>query len=193
MLEGLATLKDLEDLQRLYLEYFEAEDVDNEPPLSEQGELHTRLQEASNGEDLGIDQESSMSPETLAFRLGFAKDRLPLQFNRHRHRMGLTTWSNPSDFEIASPENLTPLTLHWHQLAGIHSIIRNTFTANSEQGRGESKCTGMLICDEVGLGKTALATSTIAFLNQVLSFASSSEHGGQRGKLPPVLGKLFQL
>ena len=190
--QGLATLKDLENLQRLYQEYFESEDVENDPPVSVQpeGELHTRLQEASNGEDLGIEEEAGMDAETLATRLGFFKDKLPAQFNRYRHRMGRTPWSNPSDFEGAGTsselsENLTPLALHWHQLAGIHSIIRTVFAANSMQGDGTCK-TGMLVCDEVGLGKTAMAISTIAFLNQVL-------FSGQKGSPPPILGELFQL
>jgi hypothetical protein len=186
---GLATEGDLADLQRLYSEYFDAEDGENEPPLSAQGEsgdLQTRFQETSKGVDLGIDEESGMDPESLATQLGFVKDRLPVQFNRRRHRMGLTAWSNPSDFEGASSqhENLTPLSLHWHQLAGVHSIIRNTFTAEKDT----KKCAGMLICDEVGLGKTTMVISTIAFLNQVVS--SESE---RKGKLPPILGQYFQL
>lgn len=154
-----------------------------DPPLSTQGEVPTRFQDASKGLDLGIDEESGMDPDALAFKLGFVKDRLPLQFNRQRHRMGLTAWANPSDFEDASQgENLAPLALHWHQLAGVHSIIRNTFTTSLRNDMNIGS--GMLICDEVGLGKTTMVISTIAFLNQVLS----SE---RRKQPPPILGEFY--
>lgn len=158
----------------------------NDPLVFVQGDLHTKFHDPSRNEDLGIGEESGMDDETLAARLGFIKNRLPVQFNRQRHQMGITRWSNPTDFEGTSPEHLKPLSLHWHQLAGIHSIIRNTFTAEPDTDR----CTGMLLCDEVGLGKTALVIATIAFLNQ--SVSSEGSLGRTRGgRLAPVLGAYF--
>lgn len=182
--KALATEDDLEDLKNVYAEYFLADSesslgsLESDPPLIASNAQSVGLRDASGGEDIGVDEESTAGPGTLASRLGFIKNGLPHQFNPFRHRMGLTSWSNPSDFEDASSKNLLPAALHWHQLAGVHSIIRHTFTAEA----GEKKCSGMLICDEVGLGKTALVIATIAFLNQCLS----SE---RKGLLPPVLGE----
>ncbi|PPR01683.1 hypothetical protein CVT26_013098, partial [Gymnopilus dilepis] len=51
-------------------------------------------------------------------------------------------------------------TLHWHQVAGVHSIIRNIFYPNPHP----DNITGMLVADEVGLGKTCQAICVILFL-----------------------------
>ncbi|KAF8869930.1 SNF2 family N-terminal domain-containing protein [Infundibulicybe gibba] len=100
--------------------------------------------------------------------------RTAYQFNKYRDPTGATTaWDSPDVFAKE------PLKLHWHQLAGVQSVIRNTFT---KEPNAEDKCSGILICDEVGLGKTALAIATIAFLNQSIYCA---ENGSAQ---PPVLG-----
>jgi hypothetical protein len=173
----LATEDDLADLKRVYAEYFTPDDSENEPPLNT--EAFIGLEDTSKGEDLGMDDESSMSSEAIAARLGFIRNSLPHQFNRHRHRMGLTPWTNPEDFQDPSSANLQRTSLHWHQLAGVHSIIRSTFSPERNMC---GHCTGMLVCDEVGLGKTALVIATIAFLNECLS-SERKEHP------PPILGE----
>jgi hypothetical protein len=175
--ECLATEDDLADLKRIYAEYFAQDDSENEPPLNTK--VNIGLGASSKGEDLGMGDESSMNSETIAARLGFLRNSLPHQFNRHRHRMGLTSWTNPEDFQDPSSANLQRTSLHWHQLAGVHSIIRSTFSPERNMC---GHCTGMLVCDEVGLGKTALVIATIAFLNECLS-SERKEHP------PPILGE----
>jgi hypothetical protein len=179
--QDLATEDDIDDLNRIYMEYFstDSDDLESDPLLlvASSNSYSAAVRDTSGTEDIGINEESTMDPETLATRLGFVKNGLPHQFNPHRHNMGLTSWSNPSDFENPSSGNLIPTSLHWHQLAGVHSILKNTFTAEA----GEKKCTGTLVCDEVGLGKTTLVIATIAFLNQCLS-------PERKGSPPPVLG-----
>lgn len=182
--QGLATEDDLLYLRGVYCEYFAAEDAEDGPPIPTQDEaIATGRMQDSGGEDLGIGEESGMDLETLASQLGFIRKCLPIQFNTHRHRLGLTPWSDSSDFDNQDPSNskLTPLSLHWHQLAGVHSIVRSTFTPEPEAGN----CTGMLVCDEVGLGKTTLVISAIAFLNQALS-------NQENGSRPPILGEYPQ-
>ncbi|KAJ3845884.1 hypothetical protein EV368DRAFT_89951 [Lentinula lateritia] len=116
------------------------------------------------GSDLGMEMESDMSPELLATSLGFLRQRLPHQFNTLRAMNGVTPWDKPMQFETEANNhrNLHPLSLHWHQLAGIYSIVRSVFTKTAVADH----CTGVLVADEVGLEKTAQCLSLIAFRSQ---------------------------
>jgi TATA-binding protein-associated factor len=180
--KDLATEEELLELVRVYQEYFvPADDEDNEAPALNLAPDDTITMKDAGTTDLGMEVEAHLTPDVLAARLCFMKMRLPHQFNRHRNKSGITAWDSPDSFiddDAPLPPSLVPLALHWHQLSGAHSIIRNTFT----KGPSVNQCTGMLICDEVGLGKTALALSTIAFLNQIVVL----QQGGQA--LPAILG-----
>ncbi|KAM6490053.1 P-loop containing nucleoside triphosphate hydrolase protein [Amanita muscaria] len=113
---------------------------------------------------LGMEKEAHLSPDALGKALSFV-DRLPHQFNKHRHATGLNAWDQPRAFQINKGDQCTELTLlslHWHQLAGIHSAARSFFVSDPV-----ASPRGLLIADEVGLGKTALSIAIMAFLNQV--------------------------
>jgi TATA-binding protein-associated factor len=176
--KNLATEEDLAQLMHIYMEYFSPIDDDDTHALSTELTLSFGLTDTSGG-DLGMEVESKMEPGILADRLGFLKQHLPHQFNQYRHHSS-TPWDNPDLFNaFPVPDCLQPLRLHWHQLAGVHSIIRNTFTKVTSPDH----CTGTLICDEVGLGKTALAITTMAFLSQCALLQAEG------GDLPPILGE----
>ncbi|KAK1233548.1 hypothetical protein PQX77_003294 [Marasmius sp. AFHP31] len=157
----LASEDDLAELNAIYNEYFRRPVTDDDDPLPERPnpELIASIKEKGLGV-LGMEDEAGMSPEQLSQALGLV-DGLPFQWNAVRHRDGLTRWRNPKAFDSdANPS----LQLHWHQLAGAHSIFRNCF---EKEGTGKST-RGMLIADEVGLGKTALCLLIIAIVNQVI-------------------------
>lgn len=177
----LASEEDLADIMRLYQEYFmpSEDDDDDSPVLGHEDPINFNLQDVEDG-DLGMEEESKLDPDTLAHRLGFLKKRLPPQFMGFRHRSS-TAWDNIDNFSDLN--SLQPLQLHWHQLSGVHSFARNTFTSKPS----DTHCTGMLICDEVGLGKTALTISIIAFLSQCVLLQE------KKAELPPVLGKLLHI
>ena len=102
-----------------------------------------------------------MSPTQLAENLGLI-DGVPLLFNNFRRVDGLNPWKSPEAF-VENDENtpfLMDLNLHWHQLVGVHAVIRKCFTKEPSP----NFCTGVLISDEVGLGKTYQAATVIAFL-----------------------------
>lgn len=180
--KDLATEEELLELVRVYQEYFvPADDEDNEAPALSEVPNDTIAMKDAGTTDLGMEVEAHLTPDALAARLYFLKWRLPHQFNPHRHKSGITAWDSPDSFiddDAPLPPSLVPIALHWHQLSGAHSIVRNTFAKDPSI----DQCTGMLICDEVGLGKTALALSTIAFLNQIVVL----QQGGQA--LPAILG-----
>jgi TATA-binding protein-associated factor len=123
-----------------------------------------------------------MLPDTLADNLGFL-DGLPLLFNKYRHRDGLSPWDPDSarlfeDEEAQHNKDMTPFVPHWHQLAGTHAILRKVFYSTAEK----NACTGMLVADDVGLGKTCLATMVIAALADGVQLQKTERN------LSPLLG-----
>ncbi|KAF8500014.1 P-loop containing nucleoside triphosphate hydrolase protein [Hysterangium stoloniferum] len=127
--------------------------------------------------DMGMEKEYNLDPNTLAVNIGFTRDNLPHQFISAHHVMGKNAWDQPELFVTKpNPDYLVENRLHWHQIVGVHSMARKIFTPTSDPDH----CCGILICDEVGPGKTSLTIAIIAFLNQSISMQ-------QRGQLPPVL------
>ncbi|KAF9442094.1 P-loop containing nucleoside triphosphate hydrolase protein [Macrolepiota fuliginosa MF-IS2] len=181
-LKKLASEEDVTDILNIYDEYFEmnVEEEDEQPildalPAKDRGFI-------DEGGDFGVEVEANMQSLHLARALGF-KTGLPPSFNLLRHRSGITPWDDEEVFKYAEheimPEYLDHLRLHWHQLAGAHSIIRSIF--NKE--RDASHTMGVLIGDEVGLGKTAQSIVVIAFLNHLIYLQSREG----RVDLPPVV------
>lgn len=134
--------------------------------------------------DLGVEAEASKTPEALALSLGFTLNHLPLLFKSHRHKSGLNSW-DPMNDELFIPAaashnaDMEPISLHWHQLAGVHAIVRNNF---SDQPESILPC-GALVADEVGLGKTFQAATVIAFLADVVMRQKLGK------PLPPIIVK----
>ncbi|THU90177.1 hypothetical protein K435DRAFT_864524 [Dendrothele bispora CBS 962.96] len=170
-----ATEEDLQQLLHVYTLYFDHADDDNHLPLEELEEQLT-LKDVDTG-DLGMEMEFNLPPETLAHNLGFIKNRLPHQFNPRRHLSSLNPWESVHEFSDSGSKQLVPNSLHWHQLAGVHSIGRRMFDTYPDT----EACTGFLVCDEVGLGKMAQTISLITFLNQVAVMQENGE------ELPPLL------
>lgn len=183
MLESLATDKDVQDVIILYHEFFHnPQNTASDVPILE------RHQPPKNpfgipvdGADTGAEYEAKMSSEELGLSLGFI-DEVPLLFNLFRHKDGLTSWTTPEAFTIQGkklPSHLERLNLHWHQLAGVHAIVRMCFTPTPEPNH----CAGVLVADEVGLGKTYQSATVIAFLAD--TFIRQSEDL----EIPPLLGQ----
>ncbi|KAI6111419.1 P-loop containing nucleoside triphosphate hydrolase protein [Pisolithus sp. B1] len=154
MLEQLAKEDDVSDLEAMYLRLANRADT-----------------------DLGVEEESSLGQEKLEYLLCFPHGR-PSLFNDATHHNGFTPWQDANTFQ-ESPADLDPLKLRWHQLVGVKASIRMSFLA---QPQLESKSGGgLLIADEVGLGKTAQQIAFNAFVNQVAELQTSS------GALPPAI------
>lgn len=185
-LEQLATEEDVSDLLNLYHEYFNQDlEEEEEQPISDALPLTQKQKLNDCGGDFGMEEEAKTKGSTLAISLGY-RGALPANFNPLRDRSGLTPWDDPYPFSgldlKALPENLSPIRLHWHQLAGTHSIVRSILSPESDSLR----VLGILIADEVGLGKTAQAISVIAFFMQAV-FTQRSDC-----KLPRIMGKRVQ-
>jgi hypothetical protein len=192
MLKMLISEDDKAEIINLYLDFFSGPAIEDSVPLDDQhATLGIQFGEKDGGHtDLGVEFEANLPPDVLASNLGFLKN-LPLLFNEYRHKGGLTPWQ-PENEALFNPElaaenpDMEPLNLYWHQIAGLHAIIRANFS--SEPARNTTH--GCLVADEVGLGKTFLSAMVIAFLTDIVTRQSMMKDSiGESVKLPPLLSK----
>jgi hypothetical protein len=164
--------RDVLDLARLYSEYFDSQ-PDTEPILKTSSALSIPFGVRADGSstDPGVEAEASMSPDQISLALGF-RGGLPFLFNLQKHPNGFSLWT-----ELEGNPDLLPLSLHPHQLSGVHSVIRTTFFSVARP----TFSAGKLIADEVGLGKTAIAIATIAFISHVMTLSDAGK------PLPPII------
>lgn len=108
-----------------------------------------------------------MSYEQLCSSLGLDECGRPFIFSKVRHVGGLTAWTKEGSALFrqhakgnTSSDQFKPLRMHWHQLSGAHAVIRKLFTSSKQP----DNVPGMLIADEVGLGKSFLSILIVAFL-----------------------------
>jgi len=169
---------DVTDVINLYHEFFTSNQEGEANSIVNEAQLSVKFGTAVEGADPGVEVESSLSREILASNLDF-RNELPLLFNSIRHKGGLSPWSHPEAFKNSSGDDpdLEPLTLFWHQLAGVHAIIRMNFHPTNDS----SRCNGTLIADEVGLGKTFQAATVIVALADLVIRQQ------QKIPLPPII------
>jgi hypothetical protein len=135
---------------------------------------------------MGVEAYSTKSPEFIREQLGWVNggDAPSFQPFRHKnHSVDKTTaWSHPAEFAAldSAPDPILGYLSQrakWVQLAGISSAIELLFTSSTR-----SAPQGILIADEVGIGKTLHALGIIAFINQIIQ--------GRAANIPdpPILG-----
>jgi hypothetical protein len=173
----LATEQDILDLARLYSEYFDTQ-PDTALVLEIPSTLSIPFGARADGSltDPGVEVEAGMSTDQILAALSF-RDGLPVLFNNQKHAKGFSLWTNQ---ELEGNCDLVPLSLHPHQLSGVHSVIRTAFFSNARPWVSAGK----LVADEVGLGKTAIAIAAIAFLTHVMALLDAGK------PLPPIISKL---
>ena len=172
----------MDNLFHLYNDLLSENEDTGEPPLIASNSLRVPFAEGVDG-DTGVEVEAKMPPDQLSFNLGF-KDHLPFQFNKYHHSKGFSTWDSPSMLKPGQPHSdMQPQGLHYHQLAGVHAVIRKVFSEKPKEG----PCQGILLADEVGLGKTAMAISVMAFLSHLVLLQASE------AALPPIIRKASSL
>lgn len=185
MIGELSTKEDIDEVRLFYQDFATLPSLQDSVALeNQQPSLSFKFGKSAADADLGVECEYSMSSTDLAHNLGFPNGT-PVLFNQFRHRGGLTPWDPEHAPLFADPNaqrnpDLSRFNPHWHQLAGVHAIIRRVFS--SKQDCDES-CTGMLVADDVGLGKTCQAILVIAFL------ADAVYRQEENLSLPPLLSK----
>ena len=179
MLKDLASEEDVAEIIDLYHECFSSSPRDSSQLETQVPTIAFDFRAYLGGGDPGVEVEATMPSEVLCTNLGFVQSR-PLLFNSHKHRGGATPWDDRGAFREAATSNaFTPNVLHWHQIAGVHAILRRLLSKKSSKS-----IPGILIADEVGLGKTLQSLATISWLTECV---------GRQKKtgitLPPIYSK----
>ncbi|TFK59812.1 hypothetical protein BDN72DRAFT_780239 [Pluteus cervinus] len=167
MLRDLSRKEDSADLINLYMDLFSSPAPEDSASLGSVQNIPIIFGELPDGGDPGVEVEATMSPEQLATSIGLTNG-LPFFFNEYRHQGGATPWDegwaeqfHPDKAE--SNPDMARLSLHWHQIAGVHAILRKMFASTPDSDR----CCGILVADEVGLGKTFQSAAVIAVLAEL--------------------------
>lgn len=186
MLRSLATEEDISDILNLYRACFDPSCEDTS--AFEHNPASYKIGSLAKDADLGVEIESNLSHVDLGQNLGFFNGT-PLLFNIHRHTGGLTPWDDPTAFEGADQDDaFIPFSLRWHQLTGVHAVLRRLFTKEPTPGD-----LGMLIADDVGLGKTLQCLAIVATLTEYIGRQSlmnlPSQSRDPSSTLPPLLRK----
>lgn len=187
MRASLASEEDVAEVITLYQDLFRNEEPVDYDNLNHQ--LGLDVDFTGNEVDPGITVERNMSAEQLAADLGFVSGR-PILFNAYRHCSGsLNAWQ-PTDTNTPERYNkednndteMVPLNLHWHQLCGIHAIVRQTFSENPTKG-----FIGTGNFDQVGIGKSYQALGYCGFL------MDNVQRQNEEVELAPILRAYFFL
>ncbi|KAF6745335.1 P-loop containing nucleoside triphosphate hydrolase protein, partial [Ephemerocybe angulata] len=157
-LQSLASKEDVSDLGHLYDTFFSDSAVDDGSPRDFEAKRAIAFAQPVAGADPGVEVEAGMTVENMCTNLGFLNG-LPFIFVRVRHAAGLTMWDYTRKAGVADPL-LSKLSLHDHQVAGVHALVRKLFVSKETAGHW----TGILCADEVGLGKTLQSITAAAFL-----------------------------
>ncbi|KAM6491331.1 P-loop containing nucleoside triphosphate hydrolase protein [Amanita muscaria] len=161
----LADKESVRQIINLYLDFFQRDD----------GELHLEgetagqlwLEACDQSGDLGVHDMSKKSEAELSTLLSFPNGR-PLAWNNFSAEGKASTAWEETDadmikrYEEGGSPDMKPLYLLWHQLVGVASMAEKTWRANNAETPF-----GILLADEVGVGKTAQVMAFIAFLQFV--------------------------
>jgi SNF2-related domain len=163
-----------EEIEDLFHEYDAFYGLESDQPL--ELTIHEpapfTIVDPNLGCDPGVDQEVGLLREELCELLAFA-DGVPFLFNNYRDADGRNGW-HP---EFETLPTLKRFSLLHHQLVGVAAIIRHVFSTS------KSSCHGVLLADDVGIGKTIQSLAMIAFMAELTVKRD-------RGlSVPPILSK----
>ncbi|KAG2116291.1 hypothetical protein DEU56DRAFT_919270 [Suillus clintonianus] len=158
---SLVAAGDVEEIWALYVQMFETEPGQLEAPQDEE-DIEDSGKAAWNdaSEDLGVDGWREMDNDKLNHLLQFPGGK-PVLFAEFHSKTGLCAWDAASTSKfVEGNEDMEPLALLWHQRVGVAAMVDKIWSAS----KSDEEVPGMLIADEVGVGKTALTMGFIAFV-----------------------------
>ena len=171
------TAEEVESFNALFLTLtapLRAGNIPSDDLLAQHGDdnIQSMAGELFDSQDMGVEEYSKMSPETIRKQLGWANGFDAPSFQPFRHpdvtRLQYTAWSHPQEFSALDTTSVEPPApfikqrVKWVQLVGIASIAKLMFTEDSNP-----KPIGILLADEVGVGKTLHSLGICAFINQI--------------------------
>ncbi|KAF7965368.1 hypothetical protein HWV62_44115 [Athelia sp. TMB] len=187
----LATESEVKTIRAIYIDVFQKlqnREEDEEDPI-DLDDLDVNAALDADG-DLGVARWAGMTHDHIAGLLHWT-DKRPPTFASNRstnHTAWDDVWLNP-EYAKENPDTVRPLTMMWHQTAGVAAMMDTFFTAEKVTTPadpdipGAPTVPGMMLADSVGLGKTAQILGLIATLLQVREAQLMSP----KGPLPPII------
>ncbi|KAG2063203.1 hypothetical protein BDR04DRAFT_1164116, partial [Suillus decipiens] len=157
---SLSAAGDVDLIWPAYVQLFQTIPPEPEPP-TDQADQETRDAVWDSSNDLGVDEFKNLNDVALNHLLQFPDGR-PALFAEFRSKTRKCSWDNDAskDF-VKSNSDMVPLSLLWHQRVGVAAIVDKIWQPAVSPPAVDVP--GILIADEVGVGKTALVMGTIAF------------------------------
>jgi len=130
--------------------------------------------------DLGVEREADMTEEDMLSSLGLDFRKPFPWLHQATSTQVKSQWATGLDASQVSafqrdmdtkaeagnlPSKWQLLYLHWHQLAGVHAIARQLLIGGPKSG--------VLLADEVGVGKTGTALALIALMMHYKELSTS--------------------
>ncbi|KIL63772.1 hypothetical protein M378DRAFT_11866 [Amanita muscaria Koide BX008] len=174
----LANKEAVQQIVNMYLDFFQREDGELNLEEGTAGELWTEA--CNDSGDMGVAHMQTKTQEELCNLLSFQKGR-PINWNSFRSfSNSATAWEELDEVARAKFETggdgMQELSLLWHQLVGVASLATKAWGPDARHAPF-----GILLADEVGVGKTAQVMAFIALLQLV----HQCELNGQQR--PPLL------
>jgi TATA-binding protein-associated factor len=176
-LRGLISEEELNACYQIYLQLVASmEEARSDPSLPSFAEVEDSaaaeaINDALGANDLGITVEARMTVEELMTSLGLSAASSVPFMHAAAHKYPVSVWAADLTADSTSqmqremderaalqnlPDDWSDLSLKWHQLAGLHSLVRMLGQPGPRAG--------VLVADDVGVGKTATAIALIALL-----------------------------
>ncbi|KAH7918227.1 hypothetical protein BV22DRAFT_1051878, partial [Leucogyrophana mollusca] len=152
----------LSALWATFVTLFETEGEAVAPGVAYSSNEETGLEAWLASPDMGVEDFRHMNDERLATLLAFPNNR-PALFADFRSKLGHCAWESKeiADTFVSSNPDMTPLSLLWHQMCGIAAMGSKVWSDKFEH------TSGLLVADDVGVGKTALTMGLIALVISV--------------------------
>jgi hypothetical protein len=167
-------------MYKLWVEKFVQEVVDEDEAAVRKDIIPEPRQDGVVGpadfgnDDLGVAEESKLSPEQLRADFGLSGHQW-FGFNQYQHPLGtVNAWEQPKKYQelvdeaerTGSTDVMQPVEMKWHQMVAIRAMARlsastpATSIPREEQG-------AILLADGVGTGKTCTVIGFITLLKHL--------------------------
>ncbi|KAG1784565.1 P-loop containing nucleoside triphosphate hydrolase protein [Suillus plorans] len=158
---ALAAAGDIDEIWALYVQLFEVVPGEALVPQMDLDDRNPSGQDDwQRSDDLGVEGFSNMDDAQLNHLLQFPGGR-PALFAEFRSQSGKCAWDKAVSLDfIKGNADMQPLSLLWHQRVGV-AALADKMWLKKENSDGVP---GVLVADEVGVGKTALMMGAIAMI-----------------------------
>jgi hypothetical protein len=158
---SLAAAGDVDEIWALYTQFFTIDPVQTEALNIDVGDgSDLGRDQWDDSDDQGVQLFRQLDDDAVNRLLQFPDGR-PTLFAEYRSKSGKCSWdADAAALFVKGNHDMQPLSLLWHQRVGIASIVDKVWLPQATP----LDLPGILVADDVGVGKTGLAMGFMAFI-----------------------------